>query len=325
MAREKNLSIELLKFIAVIAVLNSHFDPIYGKYSFLATGGAIGDVLFFFVSGFTIFLGRFGRFDNWFKRRIKRIYPSLIAWTAVLSFTGIERITVSQLFCGGGYWFISCIMLYYIVLYFVRKYASDKPFIPFLICIGAVVVWYLFENSSVSFMYGDTYFKWMHYFLFMLAGAYVGNNTIKLQSKPKSDTLLLFISIILFYGVFIFSNKNETVAHLQILSLIPLLGIVIYSFKLCCAKCVEGIMKRRVGMCLRFIGSLCLESYIVQWVIITDPILSTYLMPIFPSNIVITFFIIIVTAYIIRCLGRIVSQIFEKEDFDWKAVVELVS
>lgn len=70
---KKNLSLELLKFVAVIIVLNSHMDPIYGKYGFLSTGGAIGDALFFFVSGFTIFLGRFGRFDNWYKRRIKRI------------------------------------------------------------------------------------------------------------------------------------------------------------------------------------------------------------------------------------------------------------
>ena len=48
---KKNLSIELLKFIAVILVVNSHMDSLYGKYSALATGGAIGDTLFFFASG----------------------------------------------------------------------------------------------------------------------------------------------------------------------------------------------------------------------------------------------------------------------------------
>lgn len=37
-------------------------------------------MLFFFCSGFTLFLGRMGRFDNWYKRRINRIYPTIFAW-----------------------------------------------------------------------------------------------------------------------------------------------------------------------------------------------------------------------------------------------------
>lgn len=55
--RQRDKSIDLLKFIAVIAITNSHMDILYGKYISLATGGAIGDVLFFFASGFTLFLG----------------------------------------------------------------------------------------------------------------------------------------------------------------------------------------------------------------------------------------------------------------------------
>ena len=58
--RERNLNIELLKFLAVVLVANSHMGLLYGKYSFLATGGAIGDALFFFVSGFTLFLSKSG-------------------------------------------------------------------------------------------------------------------------------------------------------------------------------------------------------------------------------------------------------------------------
>lgn len=86
MEKERNLSIELLKFIAVIIVVNSHFDPLYGEeYHYMATGGAIGDALFFFASGFTLFLGRLGRFDNWYKRRVRRIYPSVLAWFFVCS------------------------------------------------------------------------------------------------------------------------------------------------------------------------------------------------------------------------------------------------
>ena len=58
--RQRNISIDILKCIAAILITNSHMGPLYGKYSILATGGAIGDVLFFFCSGFTLFLGRMG-------------------------------------------------------------------------------------------------------------------------------------------------------------------------------------------------------------------------------------------------------------------------
>lgn len=55
--RQRDTSIDILKFIAVLAITNSHAGLLYGQYSALATGGAIGDVLFFFASGFTILLG----------------------------------------------------------------------------------------------------------------------------------------------------------------------------------------------------------------------------------------------------------------------------
>lgn len=55
--RQRNISIDILKSFAVLAITNSHMDMLYVKYSGLATGGAIGDALFFFASGFTILLG----------------------------------------------------------------------------------------------------------------------------------------------------------------------------------------------------------------------------------------------------------------------------
>ena len=78
-AIERNIGIDWLKVFAVFLVMNSHMNICYPKYGFLASGGAIGDALFFFASGFTLFLGRHMRFDNWYKRRINRLYPSVLA------------------------------------------------------------------------------------------------------------------------------------------------------------------------------------------------------------------------------------------------------
>ncbi len=53
---QRNVGIDFLKFMAAILVVNSHVDIMYGKYSMLATGGTIGDILFFFCSGYTLFM-----------------------------------------------------------------------------------------------------------------------------------------------------------------------------------------------------------------------------------------------------------------------------
>ena len=79
--RQRNPSIDILKFFAALLITNSHMGLLYPESLVkLSTGGAIGDVLFFFCSGFTLFLGRGGDFFNWYKRRINRIYPTVLMW-----------------------------------------------------------------------------------------------------------------------------------------------------------------------------------------------------------------------------------------------------
>ena len=92
MESRKNISIEILKFFAALLITNSHIAVLYpeGLYV-LATGGAIGDVLFFFCSGYTLFLGRDGGFFNWYKRRINRIYPTVFAWAILAAFVFGQR------------------------------------------------------------------------------------------------------------------------------------------------------------------------------------------------------------------------------------------
>ena len=41
--------IDILKFFAIVLIINSHMEPAYGNYAYLASGGAIGLALFFFL------------------------------------------------------------------------------------------------------------------------------------------------------------------------------------------------------------------------------------------------------------------------------------
>ena len=319
--KEKNLSIELLKFLAVIVVLNSHMDAIYGRYAFLATGGAIGDALFFFVSGFTLFLGRLGRFDNWYKRRIRRIYPTVFTWGALMSFMDIKQLTVKQIILNGGGWFVSCIMIYYVVLYFVKKYSEHKPLLPLISLCIVILAWYSFEERTSLFMYGDTYFKWLFNFLFMLVGAYVGNNTIHLRPSFLMDACMFCLSIVIFYLFLFVVERTPILINIQVFSLFPLLCVIIYAYKLCLAPCLVKIMTTKFGNCLRVIAGLCLEAYIVQVSLIPIIAKSDFLPT--QSKVIVTIVLIFVAAYITRCFSRLFVQLFQNEDFDWKHVAEL--
>ena len=57
MAKERDIAIDIVKFLAVLFIINSHADLMYPRMKMLATGGAIGDCLFLFCSGFTLLMG----------------------------------------------------------------------------------------------------------------------------------------------------------------------------------------------------------------------------------------------------------------------------
>lgn len=63
----RDISIDILKCIVVIMIINLYMDILYGDYFYLVIGGVIGDVLFFFCFGYILFLGWDMDFFNWYK------------------------------------------------------------------------------------------------------------------------------------------------------------------------------------------------------------------------------------------------------------------
>lgn len=84
--------------------------------------GAIGDVLFFFCSGYTLFLCRERRFDNYYKRRINRIYPTVIMWALLSSAFFNRHSDMINTIVNVGGWFVTCMMfvIILIVAYILR-------------------------------------------------------------------------------------------------------------------------------------------------------------------------------------------------------------
>ena len=92
-----------------------------------------------------------GKFGNWYKRRINRIYPTIfaIAIMKCLFFGNYDNI-VNILLYGGG-WFISCIMLYYLFIYPIGlKYSR---YIWHIIGVVAILsaAWFFFADRPVGY------------------------------------------------------------------------------------------------------------------------------------------------------------------------------
>lgn len=319
--KERNIGIDILKFFAALLITNSHMELLYGKYSMLATGGAIGDVLFFFCSGFTLFLGEMGRFDNWYKRRINRIYPTVFAWAILGAFIFNWHYGMDYTIINGGGWFVTCIMIYYVILYMIKRFMFKQLRTVFIVASIITIIWYLIMNRPENYnMYGNTYFKWCHYFLFMLLGAMMGVSGKELKYRFKYDLIKLICSVVIYYAILFAGQFNPICSDLQIISLIPLLYIVYFAYKLCNTEVMKSLYDNYVfGWCIKFIGGLCLEIYLVQYTLFTDKMNN-----IFPLNIIIMFVIIIVSAYLLRCAARLFSQTFKDGNYDWKGIIKLV-
>ena len=318
--KQRNIGIDILKCFAAIVITNSHMDILYPKFGALATGGAIGDALFFFCSGFTLFLGRMGRFDNWYKRRINRIYPTVFAWAILGSLLFGYHNDINNILLSGGGWFVSCIMLYYVLLYFIQRYLLEYLKLVFTIVMIICASYFVLIDTPMDFnMYGVGYFKWFHFFMFMLMGAMMGIAQREYRYHFVWDGLKLIGCVVVFYALYAF--KDIAIYNkFQMLTWIPLLGTVFYFFKLCNSDFMKKVYHQRiVGWNIKLVGGLCLEIYLVQTSLFTDKMNA-----IFPFNLIVMFAIIVLAAYILRCGARLFAQTFKNMDYDWKAVFKVV-
>lgn len=246
---------------------------------------------------------------------------------ALFGWRGGQNKNIIDVLLYGGGWFVSCIMIYYVIFWFVRRYLVNYLNCVFCIGVIAVLLWYFVVgiDAGNNNMYGGCYFKWVHYFLFMLFGAVVGlrrkGGMGTNRELPRIIPVIakLTVSVVAFYGLCWFKCKAGIYDLLQISSLIPLMGVTYYFYQLCNTKASQSLYRNEIsGPIVRLIGGLCLEIYLIQGMIFSD-----VLNFMFPLNVPIFFVIIVAAAYMLRCFARIWSQTFKDADYDWKSVVKL--
>lgn len=313
-SRNRIVAIDILKVFAVLAVLNSHMEICYGDYKYLSTGGAIGDALFFFCSGFMLFRSKVLRFDNFIKKKIARIYPTvfIVAFVTCIFFNNNQNL--EWILRTGGGWFVNCIMIYFVFMWFIQKFFIRKlTTVSTILALIIIASYYPFYFSDNNFsIYGNTYYKWIFFFIFMLQGAIIGKNIEKYKYSNISLPMMI-MCIVSWYGILFANQKFGCFSGYIYISLIPLLGITYFGYKFCCALFWSKIYNANIsGQILYIVGNLCLECYLIQFYIFTD-----YFNFIFPLNIPLMMLTVLIVSYVINFMTNVLLQTLQKGNYEW--------
>lgn len=312
--QQRNYAIDLIKFIAVLFITNSHYIPLYKDINTsLATLGVHGNALFFFASGYVLTLGKNINemsFQDWYKKRIVRIWPTFIVWAIFASLVFKANITWENILIAKGYWFIQCIMISYILLFIILKY--QKKYINKYI-IGSIIIttlcFFIMPQSTGSIYHSSLH--WICYFPSMILGLYLGVNT---RLRCRFSLIKCFFSFFLYFVIMNFGKgKTGILYYSQILAIIPLNAFIYYLFMWFSSINLKTISQKFIWKPIYWIASLSLEIYIVQFNVITDKFNS-----LFPFNTLIIFFFIFIAAYCLRICTNFFNQVFSSNSFSVK-------
>lgn len=322
MGKEKILTLELLKFIAALMITNSHFKPLYpDSISVLGTFGAPGNALFFFVSGYALSLGTLNiNGINWYKKRIKRLWPTTLVWNTLLSHLLFgSTLSFASVWLGGGAWFIHCIAVYYILYYIVRKLNYIKMSIIFSFLFSIIYFFTLLPISEYSIYQDDWHY--ICFFSIMMMGAYCAIYRNEIHSnKILKNLFIALVSFVSFYVLqMIGKGKEAPLYYVQVISLLPLHTFIYYFYKVVDMDwCIKLMSIKVVKYLIMSIAALTLEIYLVGFGFI-----NTDFNHLFPLNLLIVFGGICIQAYVLKVLTNLFVQFLDDGCFDLKKVLRL--
>lgn len=320
-------SLDFLKLLAALFITNSHFIPLYKDISpSLATFGVHGNALFFFVSGYLLMLG-FGKykvsFVDWYKKKIRRLWPSVLLWVIISSIIWHKPLTVGKLCLAEDYWFIQSIMIDFALFYILvnakilRRWGGKMCILKcmFLVSIIISVIYFFYMPIAEGSPYHTNFHFVCHFSIMVLGGlVYLAKERIK-TCNFRLDLFLCILSFVTYFAILKIGKGQEGVRYyLQILSLLPLHTFCYYMFKVANYDWTGKLFNiPYFGRICFIIASLTLEIYIVQFAIITDRFNS-----VFPISILLVFCMIVFVAYFLKIVTSVFLQIMSNDKFSFK-------
>ncbi len=273
-----------LRFIAVLLITNSHLDGLY-PIPGLASGGALGNAIFFMLSGLGLALSSQHRpperFLSWFSARATRIYPTL--WISLVALSLIHPVPwpgqgmfalIQGLFYPTPFWFIAALMLFYGLLYPILK-AQPKPRTILTLIAGLCLPYFYIYctrlNLSGFVIEDSSQFKWLFYFQIMLYGVWLAHRYPQIKKPTVRDSIRLLSGLLLYVGLK-FLIAHGTFSTFQFLIHWLTFPLLYYGLKVAQAPCITRWLSARYsGACLTFLGTCTLEIYLLQHQLYTLP------------------------------------------------------
>ena len=239
--------ITLLKVIAVCFITWFHFKwTVPPQYSNLFIGGAFGNSLFFYASGYLLKSQKDNFVGEWLLRKFIRIMPAV--WiTCLISILFGKDYNFIEYIYPTPFWFINAILFFFLIIYILKKwipaYGSTENYSCFnintshryIITMIFIAIMYLlnvhlFVKPSSIIMDASGVMCWGYYFIFFLLGMY-DRYFKKKWVISKYCYFLAPFSICLFFVYKKIAVRYEILITLQSVIIPILLFYVMYSFK----------------------------------------------------------------------------------------------
>lgn len=302
--------ITILKVIATFLITWFHFKWTVPKdYAFLFVGGAIGNSLFFYASGYLLKFRDEQFKGEWILKKITRLYPSVWVFLTLTLFLGNNlSVNWQNYLYPTPFWFINCILFFYLIIYLFRKFFSDchitKGGYIFLISVFFIYVVNYFINVDHSKIVLDdgSINSWFCFF-FLFVWGYRDSISKKYYNGTYKSALYFPFFIGLFYLYKTIGSKSEIAVFLQFIIIPLLLSLTVLSARYFASFLYKINISETKKYIISYISNLTLDIYIVQVFIINK------LMPsiIFPLNICVIFLVILISGIIVQYLAGYVS------------------
>ena len=312
--KEKKQFINLLRVLAAVCITNSHFANVW-PVSGIASGGMVGDVLFFAISGYCLYHSdfKFRDFGKWYIKRIRRIYITVVLIALITCrFTGFPETTrdwIHMFVYPTQYHFVASIMVLYIIYYIWMHFLKQwriKIWVSGLIYSIVVLAVYCmtFDNSWYHIDVVEEHFIRFLFFGAMLIGAHIrektqDKDTQKLQQNIWKSTGICIASVILYFAVRLAVPRFELFS-VQFLTWIAILLALYFIFRW--AESLESLLIRLPGKLqgvISFIAGITLQIYLVQF-----PIINRFDVLPFPVNLFVITVLIYAVAVAVYWLDR---------------------
>lgn len=217
---ERDNAIDGLRFVMILIIILFHSCKFGTAYNI----GMLGDIFFFMISGYLLYGTKniyqkckdgesIIELHTFIFRRLKGIYPAyILSLLSMMLLTGVRNITHlfanvtltcsgwfwDDLAMNGSMWFLSVLLLVYILFYYMNRFVSERnmPYLIFAILLTSYML--CICHLEIPFLYSQTMLGITAFMLGQMLRYAMG--IISRKAKKIILIMSIIICLLLFFG-----------------------------------------------------------------------------------------------------------------------------